>query len=119
MKTGRKISGGRYKARRKRRITDRIGQEIKVKLGDTKRKSRKIRGGAKKVVLFSEKIINVKLQNGKTQKTEITNVLETPSNKFLARQNVLTKGTIVETALGKAKITSRPTQHGIVNGIII
>jgi len=45
--------------------------------------------------------------------------LETPSNRFLARQNILTKGTIVETDAGKVRITNRPTQEGMVNGILV
>ena len=44
---------------------------------------------------------------------------ETPSNRFFARQNILTKGTIVETNKGKARITNRPTQEGVVNGILV
>ena len=56
---------------------------------------------------------------GKNKKAEIKNVLETPSNRFLARQNILTKGTILETDQGKVKITNRPTQEGIVNGEVI
>ncbi|HLD38352.1 MAG TPA: 30S ribosomal protein S8e, partial [Candidatus Nanoarchaeia archaeon] len=75
-------------------------------------------GGNKKVILFSGKIINVN-QKGKTKKTEIKNVLETPSNKFFARQDILTKGTIVETELGKVRITNRPSQEGIINGILV
>ena len=54
-----------------------------------------------------------------TKKATIKNVAETPSNRFLARQNIITKGTIVETDLGKVKITNRPTQEGAVNGILI
>ena len=50
---------------------------------------------------------------------KILNVLETPSNKFLARQNVLTKGAIVQTESGKARITNRPGQEGSVQGILI
>ena len=50
---------------------------------------------------------------------EIKNVVETPSNKFLARQNIITKGTIVETELGKVRITNRPSQEGCINGILI
>ena len=53
------------------------------------------------------------------KKVEIKNVLETPSNRFLARQNVLTKGTILETELGKVKITNRPSQEGMINGILV
>ena len=69
--------------------------------------------------MLGAKTINIQLAGNKTKKTEIKNVLETPSNRFLARQDILTKGTIVETELGKAKITNRPTQEGIVNGVLI
>jgi len=53
------------------------------------------------------------------KKVIIKNVLETPSNRFLARQNILTKGTIVQTEEGKAKIISRPGQEGVINGVFI
>ena len=58
------------------------------------------------------KFVNV-LAKGKMQKAEIKNVIETPSNRFLARQNIITKGTIIETDLGRIRITNRPTQEGI------
>jgi small subunit ribosomal protein S8e len=59
------------------------------------------------------------IQNsGKAQKFEIK-CPETPSNRFRARQNVITKGTIIETEAGKVKITNRPTQQGMINGILI
>jgi len=64
------------------------------------------------------KYINVRTKD-KSKKVEIKNVLETPSNRFLARQNVVTKGTIVDTELGKVKVTNRPSQEGNVNGILI
>jgi len=35
------------------------------------------------------------------------------------RMNVITKGCIVNTEIGRVKVTSRPTQHGVVNGILI
>jgi len=118
MKLGKKITGGRYLQRRKKRKHERPGQKRIVKLGKEKRKVIKTRGGTKKAFLFSGKIINVN-QKGKTKKTEIKNVLETPSNKFFARQDILTKGTIVETELGKVRITNRPSQEGIINGILV
>ena len=45
--------------------------------------------------------------------------LKTPSNRFLARQNILTKGTIIETELGNVKITNRPSQEGCINGVLV
>jgi small subunit ribosomal protein S8e len=45
--------------------------------------------------------------------------LETPSNRFLARQKIITKGTIVDTEMGKVKVTNRPSREGVLNGILI
>ena len=114
MKLGKKITGGKYIKRRKMKKHEKPGQKRIVKMGDEKKKIIRIRGGNKKTLLLKGKMINV----GK-KKIEIKNVLETPSNRFLARQNILTKGTIVETELGKVKITNRPTQEGNINGILI
>lgn len=118
MNLGRKKTGGKYQQRRKRKLYERSGQKRIAKLGEDKRKSQKVRGGNRKVFLLRAKKINLVL-NGKSTRAEILNVVETPSNRFLARQNILTKGTIVETDKGKAKITNRPTQEGALNGILL
>lgn len=114
MKLGRKITGGKYTKRRKRKSYEKPGQGRIVKLGENKRKSLRTRGGSKKTVMLNGKFVNV---SGK--KIEIKNVLETPSNRFLARQNILTKGTIVQTDQGKVKILNRPSQEGIINGVLV
>jgi small subunit ribosomal protein S8e len=71
-----------------------------------------------KTVLLKSNIANISIK-GKVKQAEIKNVLETPQNKFLARQNRLVKGAIIETSLGKAKITNRPTQEGLINAILL
>ena len=120
MKLGRKKTGGRYIKRRKKKKYNLPGQKRTVKLSkEEKRKTKRTRGGGKKTFLLRGKQINLVDKNKKIKKVEIKNVLETPSNRFLARQNVLTKGTIVETELGKVKITNRPTQEGMINGVLI
>ncbi len=118
MNKGRKISGGKYIRYRKKKVSDRLGQKRIVKLGAEKRKIKKVTGGNRKIVLFGAKFVSVQ-EKGKSKKLEIKNVIETPSNRFLARQNVITKGTIVLTDSGKVKVTNRPTQNGIVNGIFV
>ncbi len=118
MKKGRKISGGKYTKRRKKKSYEIAGQKRIVKLGEEKRKTKRTRGGNKKTFLLKAKFVNVLAKN-KRKKLEIKNVLETPSNRFLARQNILTKGTIVETEIGKVKITNRPSQEGSINGVLI
>ncbi len=119
MRKGRKKTGGKYLKSKKKKLYAIAGQKRIVKIGEEKRKIKRTRGGNKKIFLLKTKFINVRTKDKKTKKTEIKNVLETPSNRFLARQNILTKGTIVDTEIGKVKITNRPTQEGIVNGILI
>jgi small subunit ribosomal protein S8e len=109
---GRKITGGKYIARRKKRRFEDKGQARIVKLGEEKRKNLRLRGGNLKTVMLKGKTINVK-----GQKLEIKNVVETPSDRFLARQNIITKGTIVETEKGRVRVTNRPSQEGVINGV--
>ena len=118
MNTGRKITGGKYHTNKKKRLYERISQERIVLLGETKRKVSRVAGANKKIILLKANTANL-LANGKIQKTEIKNVIETPQNRFLARQNILYKGSIIETSKGKARITNRPSQEGMVNAVLI
>ncbi|MFH0711560.1 MAG: 30S ribosomal protein S8e [archaeon] len=129
MKIGRKTSGGKYKRPKKRKLTGRQNQARIVKIGDRKTKLLKTRGGSKKLTSFFNNIANIitkKTPNTKTstkqqrtKKVTIKNVIETPSNTFLARQNILVKGAIIETELGKARITNRPSQEGNVQAELL
>lgn len=118
MNKGRKISGGKYHANRKRKLFEKPGQETKTILGITKRKIRRVRGGNAKIKLLASNSANI-LTEGKVKKAEIKNVLETPQNRFFARQNILFKGAVIETTLGKARITNRPAQEGHINAVLI
>jgi small subunit ribosomal protein S8e len=126
MKLGRKKSGGKLKAHRKKKSYEVAGQARIVKLSTSdneKRKNQPTLGGNIKTVMLSGKSVNItsskNSENKKTKKVDIKNVIETPSNRFLARQNIITKGTIVETSEGKVRITSRPSQRGIISGVLV
>ncbi len=118
MRKGKKISGGKYVKNRKKKSYEIAGQKRVVKIGKEKRNVKRVRGGKRKVSLLNSNFVNINMK-GKKKKVGIKNVLETPSNRFLARQNILTKGTIIDTELGKVRITNRPSQEGMVNGILI
>jgi small subunit ribosomal protein S8e len=120
MRLGRKISGGKYIKRMKKKRYALPGQGKVVKLSaEEKRKTKRVQGGNKKSYLLRAKFVNIQEKGKKTKKAEIKKVLETPSNKFLARQDILTKGTIIQTDLGKVRITNRPTQEGMINGVLV
>lgn len=78
-----------------------------------------VRGNGMKSRLKTTNSMNVLNKQGKIQKVKMRNVIETPDNRHHARQNVLTMGAIVDTELGKAKITNRVGQDGVVNGRLI
>jgi len=120
MKTGKKSSGGRYHNPRKKKKYE-LGRQARiVKLGETKKKKLRTRGGNEKTVLLSTDIANIiDKKTKKSEKTKIKNVVETPSNRFLARQNVLMKNALIETEKGMAKITNRPSQEGSVQCILV
>ena len=112
MAYGRKISGGKYHKQKKKTKDNLPGIERKVKLRTEKQKTLRTMGGNKKNVLLSTQEANIiNPETKKATKAKIKNVLETPSNRFFARQNLLLKSAIIETELGKARITNRPSQE--------
>ncbi|MFA7707348.1 MAG: 30S ribosomal protein S8e [Candidatus Pacearchaeota archaeon] len=120
MKQGRKITGGKYKSFMKKKKYSLAGIPRKVKLRPLKKKIIKGRGGNKKTVLLSVEFANIiNIETKKAKKVKILNVLETPSDRFLARQNILVKGAIIKTELGKARVTNRPSQEGSVQAVLI
>ena len=55
----------------------------------------------------------------KYSKVKIKSVVESPSNRHYVRRNIITKGTVIDTEKGKAKVTSRPGQDGTINAVLI
>jgi len=89
-------------------------------LGETQRKISRQRGGNIKIRLQSVSYANVSdPSTGKTQKTEILRVIKNPANVDYNRRGVITKGTIIETPLGTARVVSRPGQEGQVNAVLL
>jgi len=90
-----------------------------TKLGESEiRKLVSGRGSTFKVKLKRGLYMNVKTKDG-MKKVKIRNVTESPANRNYARQNYMSKGTVVETEIGKAKITNRIGQDGVVNGVMV
>jgi small subunit ribosomal protein S8e len=116
----RKPSGGKKRAYRMKRRYERGGFPTETLMGEPKRKTLRKHGGNIKVRVVKEKNTSVTdPATGKTEKTQITRVIRNPANVDYNRRGVITKGTIIETNLGQAKVTSRPGQHGVINAILI
>ncbi|HOI18253.1 MAG TPA: 30S ribosomal protein S8e [Candidatus Woesearchaeota archaeon] len=115
----RKVSSGRYKKARKNRAYEKGREPTFPKVSkDTKIVSIRTRGGNIISRLLRTQYANV-VSGKDSKKVKILNVLETPANRNYQIRNILTKGAVIETELGKAKITSRPGQEGSVDAVLI
>lgn len=116
----RKKTGGKKKPYREKRAYEMGSDPTETKIGERKISIERCRGGNIKVKLLACNVANVTDPlTGKTQKTEIKKVIKNPANIDYQRRGIITKGSIIETPLGLAKVTSRPGQHGIINAILI
>lgn len=116
----RKPSGGRKRSHRRKRKFERGSFPAETMLGEPKKKVERGRGGNSKIKILSDKHACVTdSKSGKTEKVEIVRVVENPANIDYDRRGVITKGAIIETPKGLARVTSRPGQNGVINAILI
>ncbi|MCD6260418.1 MAG: 30S ribosomal protein S8e [Thaumarchaeota archaeon] len=116
----RKPTGGRKRPYRKKRKYERGGDPVLTVLGERKVKEKRTRGGGVKYALASDSYANVLDPKTKTaRKLKILRVLSNPASRDLERRGVITRGAIIETEAGKARVTSRPGQDGVINAVLI
>ena len=89
-------------------------------MGPIKQRRVRTRGGAVKVRLArADSAVVTDKATGKTSKTKLLRVVRNPANVDYQRRGVITKGAVVETELGQARVTSRPGQDGVINAILL
>jgi small subunit ribosomal protein S8e len=49
----------------------------------------------------------------------IENVVRNDANPNYVRRNIVTRGAVIETSEGEARVTSRPGQDGQVNAVLV
>lgn len=117
----RQYTGAIYHKHRKKKKYEMGRETLRTKLEDEERK--KIidcRGNVKKVRLTATNVANVyDPKSKKCFKVKIKNVVENPADPHFVRRNIITKGAIIETEKGRARVTSRPAQDGVVNAVLI
>ena len=84
------------------------------------RKSYRKTAGSQTVSLLSAHEINVNTpKEGKTVRATINNVIENDADPNYVRRNIVTKGAVVDTDVGRVRVTSRPGMHGVVSGVLL
>lgn len=116
----RKKTGGKKRPYRKKRKHERGGDPAYTMIGDRRLRVKRARGGGIKLALAADLYANVfDPEKRVARKVKILRLLSNPASRDLERRGVITKGAIIETELGKAKVTSRPGQNGVINAILV
>ena len=117
---GRKKTGGKRTLYRKKRKYELGGYATHTVLGKTKSKTVRTKGGLMKRKAVSLQYANVYNPADKsTKKIKILSIERNEANPHYVRRGILTKGSVVKTELGMVRITSRPSQIGIANGVVL
>lgn len=114
----RKRTGGRLRPKRDRRKHELGSEPTETQLGEPKLKTVNARGNSEKIRAIETDIASVATDDG-TVAAEITDVVENPADPNYARRNIITRGALLETSAGTARVTSRPGQDGQINAVLV
>lgn len=112
-------TGGRRRKSRDKKLAHMGGvfAATKVSDHDTKVSVRKRGGKTRKRIKKSSKV-NVVLKDGKMKQATVKRLLESHNPEYV-RMNIITRGAVLETDLGKVRVTNRVGQDGVVNGVLL
>jgi len=117
--TKRKKTGGKKRAFRTHRVYEQGRQPVETLFGETQRKEVKGISRISKIKLVKADYVNVSNpETGTTERLEILDVVSNPAKADYNRRGVITKGTIIRTEKGLAKIVSRPGQDGSLSAVV-
>ena len=119
-KSKRKSTGGRFKDTVTKRLAQKGSHAAHTKVAEMHQKTVPAKGGSHKVKLFAANKLNLYDPKSKKYSTEtITSVSDNAADRHFVRHNILTRGAVVATSKGKAKITNRPGQEGMLNAVLL
>jgi len=114
----RKRTGGRLRPSHKKKKHELGREPTETTVGETKLRVLDARGNTEKVRALSTDVASV-AADGETVQADIEDVVENDANPNYVRRNIITKGALIETSEGLARVTSRPGQTGNVNAVLV
>ena len=111
-------TGGRRRPSSDRKKHQLGSEPTETTVGERRLKTVDARGGTEKVRAIQTDTATVATDDGSVSAT-IETVTENSANPNYARRNIITKGAVIETSEGQARVTSRPGQDGQVNAMLL
>ncbi|SDJ72306.1 small subunit ribosomal protein S8e [Halovenus aranensis] len=113
----RRRTGGRRRPKRDKRKHELGSEPTETQVGESKLKTVDARGGTTKVRAITADTVSIATDDGVVA-ADVTNVVENPADPNYARRNIITRGAVIETSEGTARVTSRPGQDGQINAVL-
>ncbi|MEN6609211.1 MAG: 30S ribosomal protein S8e [Methanoregulaceae archaeon] len=114
------VTGGRYSPSRSKRRTEIGSAPTDTHIGEERRRTIRTFGGSEKIRALRAQFANVcNKSTGAVKKVRIETVEENVANPNYVRRNLLTCGAVIRTELGRARITSRPGQDGVICAVLL
>ena len=114
----RKRTGGRRRPYRNKKKYELGRLPTETQVGEVDLRVIGSRGNTRKVRALSTDAVNVSTGDGTVPAT-IEGVQKNPANPNYVRRNIITKGALIDTSEGTARVTSRPGQTGQVNAVLV
>src|SRR3989339_922766 len=114
----RKPTGGKYHPSMPKKKMHIGKSPTMTRVGEKKVNVTKAHGNNVKLKALSLNEVNIfDAKKKKSVKAIIEDVMISHANRHFVRMDVMTKGAIIKTNLGFVKVTNRPGQEGIINGV--
>jgi small subunit ribosomal protein S8e len=111
-------TGGRRRKLKDKKLAHVGGAFVGTKVSEKdERAKERVRGGRTSLKLKKAVSVNVVTKEG-AKKAKIVKVIESHNPEFV-RMNVITKGAVLETDMGKVRVTNRVGQDGVINGVLV
>jgi small subunit ribosomal protein S8e len=118
--SGRKLTGGRLILARGKKKFETGREPSDTTIGDVRTKKIETFGGNSKMkILRSNTAIVSDPKTGQSKVVKVETVKDNKANLHYRRRNIITKGAIIKTDLGEARVTNKPGQDGAINAVLL
>ncbi len=118
--SGRKVTGGKLILCRGKRKYESGRESADTTIAANRTKIIETLGGNTKVRLLRGNTATITDPlTGKSAIAKVQTVVGNDANLNYIRRNIITKGAIIRTELGEARVTNRPGQDGQINAVLL
>jgi small subunit ribosomal protein S8e len=114
------MTGGRLRKKHNKKKRELGRPAAETHIAEERKRVVRVEGGNRKYRLYrAEKANVIDPETGKTTFAKIEDVTTNPASRDFSRRRIITKGAVLATEIGQARVTNRPGIEGFVNAVLI